>query len=245
MNNAIIKNRGAKGLPLHYLAWVAALMPFVTTHVSYLLAASFGHLDWCLPYGLDCYSISATGRTLPEKIWFKFGMIPAALVTMILWWSAADWRQQTANTAYKKSLATMWIVGLIAALFLILYTIALGEEGRMYRNIRRTGVILAFSLTFISQLLLTRLIGELAEIRDDSHLRLWHRRLMTIIVVLLATGLLSVVLTYALGDTYHRMENGFEWTMALMLNAYFVGLAMMWSGEKAVLKIVLDETGKR
>ena len=215
-------------------------MPFTTIHVSYFLAASFGHLEWCVPYWLDCYSISATGRALPEKIWFKLGMIPAALVTVTLWWSAAEWRHHTAATRYNKSLAAMRWIGLVAALFLILYTLALGEEGPTYRNLRRTGVILAFSLTFVSQLLLTRSIGELAKIRNDKYMGIWHQRLMTVTVVLLVTGLISVVLTYALGDTYHRMENAFEWTMALMLNAYFVGLAIMWSGEKAALKVVLN-----
>lgn len=241
MNNFPTRSPSSNGVPLQYLAWIAALMPFITIHVSYLMAASFGHLEWCVPYWLDCYSISATGRALPEKIWFKFGMIPAALVAMTLWWSAAEWRRQTAETQYKKSLAAMRWVGLVAALFLILYTIALGEEGSAYRTMRRTGVILAFSLTFISQLLLTRLIGELAELRGDQHFAIWHRRLMIIMVALLLTGLISVVLTYALGDMYHRMENGFEWTMALMLNTYFAALAIMWSREKAELNVVLRE----
>lgn len=231
----------SRGLPLAYLAWFVALAPFITTHVSYLVAASLGHLDWCFPYGEGCYSISSTGRQLPEKLWFKFGMIPSALAAMLLWWAAAFWIKQSAVTTLPKTLRILPILGTIATLFLMLYTVALGEEGDAYRLTRRIGIILSFSLTFMSQLLLLRLLSELASKSGFDYLAVWNKRLLVVLVVLLVTGILSVILSIVLGEAYKNIENGFEWTMALMLNSYFVLLALMWRQSK--VRVVLTREG--
>jgi hypothetical protein len=224
-----------RGLPLHYIALAAALLPFITIHVSYLVAASAGHVEWCVPYWDSCTSISATGRQLPEKIWFKSGMIPAALATMLLWWCAADWRKRAAPTHHSVALAAMPLLGLIAACSLILYTAALGEEGGAFRLIRRAGIVLSFAFTFISQTLLTRLIGELAHLRADAWLQRRYHQLLALLLLLLTVGIVSVILDGMLGADYDRIEDAFEWVMALMLNLYFVMLAQVWRRERAVL----------
>jgi len=225
------------GLPLHYLAWAAALLPFITTHLAYLIAAGMGHVEWCVPYWDSCTSISATGRQLPEKIWFKAGMIPAAMVTVLFWWCAAGWRRRAAPTDHRVALMAMPLLGSIAACALILYTAALGEEGDTFRLIRRTGIVLSFALTFISQTLLARLIGELARRRADEWLQRKYRGLLGLLLLLLATGVLSLVLEGISGAVYDRVEDAFEWIMALLLNLYFAMLAPIWKQERAVLII--------
>lgn len=225
------------GLPLHYLAWATALLPFVTTHVSYLLAASQGHVDWCMPYWDSCTSISATGRQLPEKIWFKAMMIPSAMLSMLLWWAAAVWRRSVAPSHYPKTLGALPLLGFIAASALIMYTAALGEEGGTYRLLRRTGVVLSFALTFICQVLLTRLIGELARYRQDTHLQRWHHRLLALLSTLLAVGVLSLILEATLGPGYDQIEDALEWIMALLLNLYFVALGLIWKKDGAQLTV--------
>jgi len=107
-------------LSLVSLAWLAALLPFITIHVSYIVAASQGHVEWCIPYWDACSSISATGRQMPEKLWFKLGMLPAAGVTALLWW-------QLGRSTEKKG--AMIILGILACVFLTIYTLALGVEG--------------------------------------------------------------------------------------------------------------------
>lgn len=228
----------ARGFPLHRLAWVAALLPLLTTHLSYLLSAYHGHVEWCVPYWDSCTSISATGRELPAKLWFKLGMIPAALCAMALWFLAADWRRLAGPTRHPRSIRALPLVGGVASLFLILYTGALGEQGDAYRDIRRTGVILAFALTYLAQLLLTRLIGELAEARADAFLLAWYRRLFGLMAVLLAVGVLSVVLDATLGPGYDDIEDAFEWVMALLLNLYFAGLAIVLGRERVRVTLV-------
>ncbi len=228
----------AQGIPLSQLAWLVALLPFVTTHVSYLLAAWMGHVPWCVPYWDSCTSISATGRELPEKIWFKLGMIPAGLAAMCLWWCAAAWhRHVLGNSTHPRTLAAVPWLGTLAAMCLILYTIALGEEGDAYRLLRRTGVTLSFALTYLSQLLMTRLIGEMATRRQDAWLQRWHDHLFVLSSLLLVVGISSVTLEIMAKDVHREVEDAFEWVMALLLNCYFVGMALIWRRGSVMLAV--------
>ena len=223
----------SQGLPLVWLAWLAALLPFVTTHICYLLAASHGQVDWCIPYWDSCTSISATGRQLPAKYVFKLGMIPAALLTAALWWCLWGWgRQHQAGTGW-----WMPVLGSLAALALILYTLALGEVGQGYRTLRRPGVVLAFAFTFLAQVLFTRLLRRLAQRNGDPWWTHWWRRSLSLQLLLLGIGLLSVILDLVLGRGYDAMEDAFEWWMALLLNGYFVGVALLLRRDPGWLQI--------
>lgn len=223
-------NPAASRLPLLIkLAWVCALLPFLTTHTSYLIAASQGHVEWCIPYWDACTSISATGRQMPEKLWFKLGMIPSALVTMLFWRQLAQWFAGSAISEQQRWFAAMQATGILAGVFLVGYTLALGEEGDTFRFIRRTGVILAFALTYLAQLLSTHLLGQYARELSNPKLNLHQQRLMTLLLSLLGVGIVSVMLQGLLGDNYDRYEDGFEWIMALMLNLWFAGTARLLS----------------
>jgi hypothetical protein len=220
-------------VPLSTIAFAAALLPFVTTHVSYVLAAGIGHVDWCIPYWDSCTSISATGRQLPEKLWFKAGMVPTALLTALLWWCATHWRRLAGPTRYRHRLALLPLLGALAALALLAYTVALGEAGAAYQGLRRSGVTLSFALTFIGQALLTQLIEELAELRQDAALARAAGQQRWLLLLLLGLGVLSLVLDAALGPGYARYEDAFEWWLALLLNGYFLLLARLWQREGA------------
>ncbi len=224
-------------LPLHRLAWLVALLPFVTIHVSYLLAASGGNVPWCVPYWDSCTSISATGRELPEKVWFKVGMIPAAIFGAVLWWCAAQWRRQAGPSVHQRTLVLMPLLGALAAICLIAYTAALGEEGDAYRMLRRFGVVSSFAVTFLAQVMMTRLLGELAALRADPFLQRWHGWLLTLNVMLLLTGIASLILDILLGPAYGDVGHAFEWVMALLINLYFAGLALLWSRDRPVISI--------
>lgn len=217
-----------KGIPLSYFAWAALVVPLLTSHLSYLIAASYEHVPWCLPYWENCTSISATGRNLPEKLFFKFGMIFTAFNAMLLWWCAGQWFRQYGLDQFSRSRRAMQLLGVLAALFLIQYTMALGEVGGAYRLLRRTGVILTFSFTYIAQVLMTRLVGEVARLQASKRLDDLHRAMLVLLVVLLATGIFSLVLDVLLGPAYDRFEDAFEWGMALMLYLYFGLLARVW-----------------
>lgn len=203
------------------------MLPFITIHVSYLIAATYGHVDWCVPYWDSCTSISATGRQLPEKVWFKLGMMPSALVAALLWWKLWHWLQTTAAYFPRLTLNAMLLCGFLAACFLIMYTAVLGEEGDTFQRIRRTGITLTFAFTFLGQLFCTRLLWLYSMSSTPSDIALWVRRLLGLLILLLATGITSVILDGILGEGYDAFEDAFEWTMALMLNGWFAGLALV------------------
>ncbi|MEY4642413.1 MAG: hypothetical protein RLZZ227_2407 [Pseudomonadota bacterium] len=128
-------------------ALFTGLLPLLCVHLTYVLAASYGHVAWCLPYWDSCTSISATGREVPEKLVFKLLMLPAALCAVGFWWLAGQWLRVTYGVRARMMVAT----GTVAALFLLLYVVALGESNE-YRWARQTGIILFFSLTYVAQL---------------------------------------------------------------------------------------------
>lgn len=103
----------------------------------------------------------------------------------------------------------MPVLGCTAAIFLILYTAALGE-GESFRFMRRAGATLAFTLTYLAQLLLTCLIGELAREKNNENLIRWHQRLLSISLFMLLIGVISLILDAVLGTNYDRMEDAFE-----------------------------------
>lgn len=236
----------SSGLPIAAIAWATALIPFITIHVSYLLAASQVHVEWCVPYWDSCTSISATGRLLPEKLWFKSLMIPAALTSILLWWSAAAWCRQVGRSPYPypRTLRCMPMLGTLAAVFLILYTVALGESGDAYSNIRRIGVTLAFAFTYLAQLLFTHQLGDIGLQRQDLKLQRWYPRLLGLNIVLLVVGITTVILDALMPLLYDEyMEDAFEWWLALLLNLYFVFIALIWRGDSTRLGLFKSNAG--
>lgn len=222
------------------IALLTGLLPFLCIHLTYLVAASHGHVDWCVPYWDSCTSISATGRELPEKLIFKFIMIPAGLCAILFWWLVNHWLEAVGQ---RKS-TLLFRVGAVAGLFLILYVVALGE-GREYQGLRRTGIILFFSLTFLAQLLfLARVAGSFPRVNVgpatphllglnglSTRVIRWQKRAA---FTLLAIGI-STVLLDLFYKNYDAIEDAFEWVMMLFIIAQFVSHYWLW--KEAELRI--------
>ncbi len=223
---------------LSVLAWCCAILPFLTIHICYLVSASYGHVEWCVPHWDACTSISATGRQMPEKLLFKLGMIPSALLTAWLWWRIRQW---LLTRLPGTTLSSTLVPGLLAASFLILYTLALGVEGDTYQRIRRIGVTLSFAFTFLAQLQCTRLFGKLARASNASQSIIdWQKYLFWLLSCLLLTGLTSVILDAWMGTGYDSLEDAFEWNMALMLQFWFAGTAVFLSKTTGALRLSHD-----
>lgn len=108
-------------------------------------------------------------------------------------------------------------IGITAAVFLVVYTVALGAGGDFFQLQRRIGIILYFGLTAFAQLLLTWRLRQVPGAFPPQPL------LLTICVLLLGIGLLTVILDLVLDD-YDAMEDAFEWVMALTMHCYFLAL---------------------
>ena len=224
------------GLPLYFLALLVALLPLLTTHVSYLVSAYYGAVEWCIPYWDSCTSISATGRQLPAKLIFKFGMIPSAIFAAILWWALWRWFSLKALSETETRRLAMPILGSLAALFLIQYTLALGELGDSYRLLRRSGVVLTFAFTYIAQLLFVYRIKQFS-VRYLEFNPI-YKGMLGLLILLLVVGMLSVILDAVLGHDYEAIEDAFEWWMALMLNGFFIFIAVLLKRQKVCLDIL-------
>lgn len=209
-------------------ALFTGLLPLVCVHLTYVIAASYGHVDWCVPYWDSCASISATGRELPEKLLFKLLMLPAAFCALLFWWIAAGWLRATCGQPSR----AMAVTGSIAALFLMLYVVALGESND-YRWARQTGIVLFFSLTYVAQLCF---LARAAGIQDAAVRRVfrWQARAAGL---LLGIGLLSVILD-AIYPAYDSIEDAFEWVMMLFIALQFCSHYPLWKA--ANLRISLS-----
>ncbi|XOV88495.1 MAG: hypothetical protein ACFHX7_01115 [Pseudomonadota bacterium] len=194
------------------------LIPIVAIHATYLVAASEGYVPWCFPYTDSCTSISATGRQGTGFILFKATMLPYALVLGLYWHRSAA--VLAALGDQPGWISTIRRTGTLAAVFLVVYVVALGLAGDYLQLQRRIGIIFYFTLTAFAQLLFTARLQQ-CHVRDRT--RLIHTG---ICFAFLAIGLVSLLLDSLL-DNYDDMEDAFEWTLALLMQCYFI--TMYWT----------------
>lgn len=213
-------NLPRNGIPLWWLALAATLTPLVTIHTTFVVTALEGHMSWCVPYWDNCTSISRTGRHGTSYFIFKGAMLPAAVLGILFWVLNARWLQQLG--AFSRG--RLWIpwLGFIACVSLAAYTVALGHEGEGFNLTRRIGVVLYFSLTFIAQLLLS------SALLQHPHWQHSGRGLLRLCQLALAVGILSVILTAVVPETYSRMDNSFEWILAFLINLHGIWVALLW-----------------
>lgn len=202
-------------------ALLTAALPFLCVHLGYLLAASQGHVPWCVPYWDSCTSISATGRELPEKILFKLLMMPAGVCAMVFWWLVRQWLRLRTGI---DSSAVCWL-GVSAAGFMLLYVAALGESND-YRWARQAGIILFFALSYVAQLVFLYHARQRAAQLDAGEKRAlrwqWHGAQLV-----LAIGVGSVLLDL-LHPHYDAVEDAVEWILMLCITLQFASHYWLW-----------------
>lgn len=218
-------NTSSNALPLWPLGVLAAVLPVLTTHVSFLVSAGQGHIDWCFPYWEGCSSISRAGRHGLAYFLFKGGMIPACVLLAIFWQLNRVW---LTSMDCSRGRAIGWL-GTLASLSLLAYTLTLGHRGEEFHLVRRIGVMGYFGLTFVAQVQLG------AALRGTEQFALAGQRLLRLSGVILAIGLLSVVLGLIFPDRYDDMEDGFEWTLALLMDGHALMVALLWRSAGFVL----------
>ena len=210
--------------PLLALSLCAALVPFLTVHAAYLLAASDGQVPWCFPYWDSCTSISATGRQPPAAFLFRAGMLPSAAVIMGFWWLHAAWLRGLG--APQRRCKVMLQLGLLACLGLILYVTVLGVDGSVWRMQRRVGTILFFSFTFLAQLLLAAQLRAAAPLSQRA--RELGRQMLRICLLMLVIGVGSVIVQLVNDSWHDEIEDAIEWQLALLLQLNFLLSARFW-----------------
>ena len=176
------------------------LVPVLTIFVSYLISASNGYVDWCMPIIEGCTSISKVGRYGLSFYLYKIFIIPS-LILMIYFWSKAY------LNIYKN--IVLIFLSVVACLFLIIYLIALGFDGKIYRFMREIGIFIFFVLMPTCQAWLTI---------STSHNLLNKFFLYLIIFIFIGLACVYLSILYLDNDNY---ENIIEWNFVFFIFLFF------------------------
>lgn len=212
---------------LSWLAWLAAGLPLLTIHLSFFTSVAEGIFAACNPYWIDCTSISHGGRHGSAYFIFKAGMLPTAVLLAFFWVIQAGWLAWLTNKRH----SALVFLGVVASIALIIYTLFLGHAGDEFRLLRRFGVVLFMSCTFICQVLSAQALW-----RSDNFQR-QGRQLIISCGVIISVAIFSLLLDATLGDDYNRLEDAFEWWLMMALIGNQLYLASRWQASR--LRITL------
>lgn len=152
-------------------------------------------------------------------------MLPACVLMAAFWFACHDWlRTQGAQPGKLLSL------GILAAVFLALYSVALGHGGEPLNVMRRIGVVGFFGFTYLAQLSLS------ASLRG-TRLNREARHLLGLSLFTLAVGVVSVILTVLWPQQYAKMDDGFEWSLAVLINLHTLYVALLWQRSGFVARL--------
>ena len=212
---------------------IAALLPAIGVHASYLLAAQLGHVPWCVPYIDSCTSISAAGRVDPGSYIFRVSIIPGAIFMMVYWRLSCEWLRALGSHMTNRN-RVMWYLGLAASIGLILYAMVLGSAGQEFRVQRRIGVTVFYICTFVAQVLMTGQLAALVK-SQSSVIPIRTFRILALICVTVALLALTSICLWAFYDGYDRIEGAFAWVLLLLLQVHIFVTYFAWrdSGFKA------------
>jgi hypothetical protein len=211
---------GSRTVSLWWLALVAGGIPLLTIHLTFTVSVLEGHVSACVPYWDSCTSISRTGRHGTAYFIFKGTMLPAAVLGVLFWWLNGRWLHQLGiNTR-----GARWVpwLGLVASVALALYTLALGHAGDGFNLLRRMGVVLYFSLSFISLALVS------AGLASHPKWQVTGQRLLRWSALTLTVGMVSVLMEGMAPELHDRKDDAFEWVLALLINLQALWLAVLW-----------------
>lgn len=204
----------------------AALLVFVAIHACYLISASHGQVEWCVPYWDGCTTISRAGRQLPAVFVYRGLMTPAAAFMALYWVLGREWLTLLGNQPHWLN-TVLPVVGVSAAICLVLFSAILGHPHPALKLPRRILVDGFFLLTFSAQLVLLARLWMLrfaAPVRKLSRL-IGIKRLIVLLQLLLAATLL---LAPPLMEDSGWLDDAVEWNWVVLMLAFFVVSFLAW-----------------
>ena len=192
-------------LKLKYHLLLVAIFPFIAIHISFILSVQSEYLTLCNPYIDGCYSISRVARQPSSIIIFKILMLISAFSLFFLW-------PRLFKPNYNKILI---LIGRVGSLFLIVYIVALGEEGFLYELMRRFGVFIFYIFTLISQWVFTLNV-------DSRKIRFLDKIFLINIITFFQILTFFVAIPFFLFIENHSyIENIIEWWITLLITLWF------------------------
>jgi hypothetical protein len=215
------------------VALLAGLLPIIAAHAAYLLNVSVGNgIDAqfiCMPYVDGCVSISRAARSGPGLLLFRALMLPTVIFLLLSWEAVRKWLL-TLDACSSRRAWAIGGLGLVGALFLILYVTALGTEGDWYRWQRRYGVIFYFGGTALAQLLLVWVLWPARRRLASGRLVAPITTLTALVSVQWVLGVFSSLKRLIFDDpvVIDRIENVIEWWYALPMATAFIVIAWLF-----------------
>ena len=183
------------------IALIIFLVPIITISISYVISAFYGYVDWCLPIIDGCTSISKVGRYGISFYLYKILVIPSVILIIYFW-------LKVYLDVYKNIF--LLLLSFIACIFLIIYLIALGFDGPIYRFMREVGIFAFFVFMPICQIWLTA----------SAPKELLKTKFFLYLLILLFIGFCFVYF-YILPMDNNNYENIIEWNFAFGIFLFF------------------------
>jgi len=209
------------------LAIIITLLPLFATNTVYLLSAYEGNVPWCNPYIDGCTTISQAARSGNSIYIYRATMFAYSVLLILFWVYIRQWLGQILHEVTKLSSSIMWL-GIIGALFLMVYIDFLGATGEINRFMRRYGIMVFFTFTPLAQILLLKLhYKSLSTPASVNMKRPILQFQLYVLLIMALIGIVSIILEVAQLKT-DQSENVVEWVFAFFLNLYFAGMIFIW-----------------
>ena len=217
------------------LAIIITILPLLISNAVYLLSAYEEHIPWCIPYIDGCTTISRAARSGNSIYLFRPTMIAYAVLLIWFWIMTKQWLSQLYGHTTKVAHIITWL-GIIGAIFLIIYIDFLGTTGEINRFMRRHGIMIFFTFTPLAQLLLlNQHYKSIPFLAEKNKLLPVLRYQLIVLMLMLMIGITSIVLDIAQIKT-DEIENIVEWNFSLLLNMYFLGMFFIWKNFRSILQ---------
>ena len=217
------------------LALIITILPFLASNGVYLLSAYEGFIPWCIPYIDGCTTISKAARSGNSIFIFRATMIAYGVLLIWFWIYAQQWLNQLYGHTTNVARIILWL-GVVGAIFLIVYIDFLGTTGEMNRFMRRYGIMVFYIFTPLAQLLMLKQHYNILPSMPEGAIkpRVLQYQLVTILLMLII-GTISIAMDVTQIKTY-EIENIVEWNFSLLLNMYFLGMIFIWKDYRYYLK---------
>lgn len=211
-------------MPAAWLALLCWIVPTLAVVVTYAISAGTGQVPTCFPFLEGCTSISGAARRDPSIHLFRALMLPTATLVAAYWILVRHWLGQLGDPGRSRH----WLAGLgvVGALFLVLYVVFLGTEGRTYEFMRRYGVTVYFAFTALAQLLLAYRLRRLPPAGQAAVGPGLVRAKVVFCGAMLLLGLVNVPAKNLFPEL--PVDNAVAWNFALLMHGYFGLTAIAW-----------------
>lgn len=210
-----------RAVPIALAAW---LIPTLAVLVTYAVSASRGQAPACFPFLEGCTSISGAARQDPSIHIFRAMMLPTSTLMAAYWLMVRAWLGHLGDTGRARGWITS--LGLVGALFMVLYVVFLGTDGRAYELMRRYGVTVYFAFTALAQLLLAARLNRLPGQVQAGVGRGVIRAKTGFGATMLLLGLANIPLANYFPEL--QADNSIAWNFALLMHGYFGLTAIAW-----------------